>query len=166
MLRTLLLCIALPSTLMTPTAWAQLANGRALAGFEEGDVVVAEVHPDAAQRGLSRGALQQGVEKQLQAAGMRVVTGASGKGREKPQLYLAVGVAPLEQFPVYSVNVSLQLRQSACLERNLVICTPTVTWEETGVARAVEVSELTSVQRDVQSLVNRFTAVYRAENRR
>ena len=166
MLRTLLLSIALLSVLMTSTAWAQFANGRALAELEEVGVVVAEVHPDAEQRGLSRGALQRGVEKQLQAAGVRIVTGLNGKGLEKPLLYLAVGVAPLEQFPVYSVNVSLQLRQSACLERNLVICTPTVTWEETGIARAVDVSELTSVQRDVQSLVKRFTAAYHAENQR
>ena len=166
MLRTLLLSIALLSMLMTSTTWAQFANGRALAGLQEIGVVVAEVHPDAAQRGLSRGALQQGVEKQLQDAGMRIVTGPNGKGLEKPLLYLAVGVAPLDQFPVYSVNVSLQLRQSACLERNLVICTPTVTWEETGMARAVDVSELTSIQHDVQSLVKRFTAAYHAENQR
>jgi hypothetical protein len=152
--------------LLSSGAHAQFLNDRTLAGLEEVDVVVAEVHPDAAQRGLSRGVLQQGVEKQLQAAGMRIGTSPNGKGLEKPLLYLAVGVAPLEQFPVYSVNVSLQLRQSACLERNLVICTSTVTWEETGMTRAVDVSELTSVQRDVQSLVKRFTAAYRAENQR
>src|SRR5262245_22734261 len=99
MLRTLLLFIALPSMLMTSTAWAQFANGRALAGLEEVGVVVAEVHPDAEQRGLSRGALQRGVEKQLQAAGMRIITDLNGKGLEKPLLYLAVGVAPLDQFP-------------------------------------------------------------------
>jgi hypothetical protein len=166
MLQTLLVSIALLSVLMTSTAWAQLANGRALAGLEEIGVVVAEVHPDAAQRGLSRGALQLSVEKQLQDAGMHIATGLNGKGREKPLLYLAVGITPLDQFPVYSVNVSLQLRQSACLERNLVICTPTVTWEETGMARAVDVAELTSVQRDVQSLVKRFTTAYHAENQR
>ena len=166
MLRTFLLSITLLFMPMTSVVWAQFANGRALAGLEEIGVIVAEVHPDAAQRGLSRGALQQGVEKQLQAAGMRIVTGPNGKGLEKPLLYLAVGVTPLDQFPVYSVNVSLQLRQSACLERNLVICTPTVTWEETGLARAVDVSELASIQRDVQSLVKRFTTAYREENQR
>jgi hypothetical protein len=97
---------------------------------------------------------------------MRIASGLNDKGAEKPLLYLAVGITPLEHFPVYSVNVSLQLRQPACLERNLVICTPTVTWEETRAARAVDVSELASIQHDVQSLVKRFTAAYRAENQR
>jgi hypothetical protein len=147
-------------------ASAQFPNERTLAGLEEVGVVVVDVHPDAEQRGLLRGELQHGVEKQLQAAGMRIVPDSHEKGAEKPLLYLAVGITPLEHFPVYSVNVSLQLRQTACLERNLVICTPTVTWEETGTARTVDVSELTSVHRDVQSLVKRFTAAYHAENHR
>lgn len=155
------LCMLLPSG-----ARAQFLNDRTLAGLEEVGVVVVDVHPDAEQRGLLRGELQRGVEKQLQAAGMRVTPSPNEKGAEKPLLYLAVGITPLEHFPVYSVNVSLQLRQPACLERNLVICTPTVTWEETGAARAVDISELTSVQRDVQSLVRRFTAAYHAENHR
>lgn len=152
--------------LLASGAHAQFLNDRTLAGLEEVGVVVVDFHPDAEQRGLLRGELQRGVEKQLQAAGMRIVSGLNEKGAEKPLLYLAVGITPLEHFPVYSVNVSLQLRQSACLERNLVICTPTVTWEETGAARAVDVSELTSVRRDVQSLVKRFTSAYRAENQR
>ena len=81
-------------------------------------------------------------------------------------LYFAFGITPLEHFPVYSVNVLLQLQQSACLERNLVICTPTITWEETGTARAVDVSELAPVQHDVESLAARLMKVYREENQR
>ena len=153
--------------LLNPSgASAQFSNARTLAGLEEVGVVVVDVHPDAEQRGLLREKLQRGVEKQLQAAGMRIAPPPKEKGVAKPLLYLAVGITPLEHFPVYSVNVSLQLRQSACLERNLVICIPTITWEETGVARAVDVSELALVQHDVESLVDRFTKAYREENQR
>lgn len=158
-----LLCMLSPSR-----ANAQFFNARTLAGLEEVGVVVVDVHPDAEQRGLLRGALQRGVEKQLEAAGMRIAPAPhpQDNGAAKPLLYLTVGIIPLEHFPVYSVNVLLQLRQSACLERNLVICTPTITWEETGTARAVDVSELASVQRDVASLVDRFTKAYKEENQR
>jgi hypothetical protein len=97
---------------------------------------------------------------------MRVAPTPNENGATEPLLYLAVGITPLEHFPVYSVNVLLQLRQSACLERNLVICTPTITWEEAGTARAVDVSELASVQHEVESLVDHFTKAYREENQR
>jgi hypothetical protein len=155
------LCMLLPMR-----ARAQFPNDRTLAGLKEVGVVVVNIHPDAEQRGLVRRELQRGVEKQLQAAGRRVARTPKENGVEKPLLYLAVGITPLEHFPVYTVNVSLQLRQPACLEHNLVICTPTVTWEETGRIRTVDVSELASVQRDVQSLVKHFPAAYQTENQR
>ncbi len=155
------LCMLLPTK-----ARAQFSNDRTLAGLEEVGVVVVDIHPDAEQRGLLRAELQRSVEKQLQAVGMRIIPVPKANEADKPLLYLDVGITSLEQFPVYRVNVSLQLRQPACLERNLAICTPTVTWEDTGTARTVDVSELSSVQRDVQSLVTRFTTAYLAENQR
>ena len=124
------LCMLLPTE-----ARAQFPNDRTLAGLEEVGVVVVDIHPDAEQRGLLRAELQRSVEKQLQAVGMRIVPVPKANEADKPLLYLDVGITSLEQFPVYRVNVSLQLRQPACLERNLVICTPTVTWELTLRAR-------------------------------
>jgi hypothetical protein len=147
-------------------ASAQFSNARTLARLEEVGVVVVDVHPDAEQLGLLREKLQRDVEKQLQAVEIRITPAPEENGAAKPLLYLAVDITPLEHFPVYSVNVSLQLRQSACLERNLVICTPTITWEETGTARAVDVSELVSVQYDVESFMDCFTKAYREENQR
>jgi len=71
---------------------------------------------------------------------------------------------PLDNFPVYSVTVTLQLRQSACLARNLVVCETAITWEDTGVGHAVSVSRLASLQQDVRDAVDRFTSAYLAQN--
>jgi hypothetical protein len=158
--------LLLPFMLSLSGASAQFSNARTLAGLEEIGVVVVDAYPDAERSGLLGEELQRGAEKQLQAAGLRVAPAPKENGAAKPLLYFAVGITPLEHFPVYSVKVLLQLQQSACLERNLVTCTPIITWEETGTARAVDVSKLAPVQHDVESLVDRFMKVYREENQR
>jgi hypothetical protein len=153
--------------LFVSPAWAQFQNGQTLHGLEEVGVVVAGMHPDAERRGLSPAALRVDVEKRLRDVGVRVSPDLAERGTSgKPQLYLTVGIAPLEDFPVYSVSITLQLRQNACLERNLVICAPAITWEDAQGIRTVDVSELASLQQDVRTLVDHFTAAYLAANQR
>jgi len=151
--------------LMVSPAWAQLEGGRTLYGLDEVGVVVENVHPDVERQGLSRATLQTEVVLRLQQAGIRVLTEDEwDETPGRPFLYLYVGIVPLDNFPVYSVTVTLQLRESACLARNLIICETAITWEDVGVTRAVSVSRLASLQQDVSNVVDRFTNAYLAEN--
>ena len=153
------------TVLMVSPAWAQLEGGRTLYGLEEVGVVVENVHPDAERRGLSRATLQTEVALRLQQAGIRVLAEDGWEETPgKPFLYLDLGIVPLDNFPVYSVTVTLQLRQSACLARNLIVCETAITWEDTGVRHAVSVSRLASLQQDVRDAVDRFTSAYLAQN--
>jgi hypothetical protein len=151
--------------LLASSAPAQLNADRTLHGLDALGVVVADVHPDAERRGLSRSALQTAVETRLRQAGIRVLTEEDGaETPEPPLLYLHVGIAPLESFPVYSVTIELQLRQSVCLARNLILCDTAITWEDESAGRAVSVSRLASLQQEVRDMVDRFATAYLSEN--
>jgi len=153
------------TVLMVSPAWAQLEGGRTLYGLDEVGVVVENVHPDAERRGLSRATLQTEVALRLQQAGIRVLAEDGWEETPgKPVLYLDLGIVPLDNFPVYSVTVTLQLRQSACLARNLIVCETAITWEDASVRRAVSVSRLASLRQDVRDAVDRFTSAYLAQN--
>src|SRR5206468_13127377 len=142
------------TVLMVSTAWAQLEGGRTLYGLDEVGVVVENVHPDAERRGLSRATLQTEVALRLQQAGIRVLAEDGWEGtRGKSFLYLGLGIVPLDNFPVYSVTVTLQLRQSACLARNLVVCERASICEDPGVSPGVSVARLASLQEDVRHAV-------------
>jgi hypothetical protein len=155
------------TVLMVSPAWAQLEGGRTLYGLDEVGVVVENVHPDLERQGLSGATLQTEVILRLQQAGIHVL--AEDEWEEtlgRPLLYLYVGIVPLDNFPVYSVIVTLQLRQSVCLARNLIICETAITWEDAGVMRIVSVSRLASLPQEVRNVVDRFTTAYLAENRK
>jgi hypothetical protein len=136
-----------------------------LHGLDTINLDIAPVHPDAELGDLSRSALREELMVNLQQAGLRVMP---EDGRllpaDRPQLHLAVNVTPLESFPVYSVFVTLRLRQQACLTRNLIICEPVITWEGASAVRTISVSQLAEARQDVRALIARFVDAYLAEN--
>src|SRR2546422_11691474 len=153
------------TVLMVSPVWAQLEAGRTLYGLDEVGVVVENGHPDAGRRGLTRATLQTEVALRLQQAGIRVLAEDGWEETPgKPFLYLDLGIVPLDNFPVYSVTVTLQLRQSACLARNLIVCETAITWADTRVMHAVRVWRLASLQQDVRAAVGRFTRAHRTQN--
>lgn len=154
----LLLVLAAP-------AGAQLTAARTLHGLNEITLVVANLHPDAERRGLSKATLQARIAARLRQAGLRVAPPVTPQAAPaRPVLYLQVNIVPLESFPVYVTTVELQLHQHSCLARNLIICEPVITWEDTRTVRTVGVSNLTNVEQEVYALVDHFTAAYLTEN--
>jgi hypothetical protein len=138
---------------------------RILHGLAAVGVEVAQIHPDAEGRGLSRTALREDIVEKLQHAGLQVLTEEEWKtAPEQPLLTLTLGVDSLDSLPVYSVFIKLQLWQNAFLTRKLVICEPVITWEEARSLRTVSVSQLAGIQQEVYAAVDRFLDAYRAEN--
>lgn len=138
---------------------------RMLHGLDAVSIHIGQLHPDVQGSGLSPLALREELVTNLQQAGMRIMA-EDGRAltADRPELNLNVNVTPIENFPGYSVFISMQLRQSACLTRNLILCEPVVTWEEASDIRTVSVSQLTDVQQDVHALIGRFVNAYLAAN--
>lgn len=146
-------------------AWAQLEARRTLHGLDAVGLVIENVHPDAERRGVSKATLEKDIALRLEQAGVRVLANGQEEGVPgRPLLRLQVAITPLDDLPLYNATVTLQLRQSACLTRNLIICETVTTWEDAGVTHAVGVSRLASVQQDVRDMIDRFLDAYRAEN--
>ncbi|MEW6299539.1 MAG: hypothetical protein AB1671_17695 [Thermodesulfobacteriota bacterium] len=158
--------IILAALLLSPAS-AQPVGTRSLYGLDEVGVLVADLHPDAERRGAERAKLQADVERRLQQAGIHVLTEDQWKAAPgKPLLYLNVGVEPLGSLPVYSVSIRLQLRQPACLARNLILCETAVTWEDVSATRILSVSRLSSLRDEIHAVVDRFIDACRKENAR
>jgi hypothetical protein len=129
------------------------------------DLDIGQLHPEVEAGGLSRAALREELIVNLKQAGLRILPDDGHTGMpDSPQLSLVVNVTPVESFPMYSVFVTLRLRQHACLTRNLIVCEPVVTWEGASDIRTISVSQLTEVQQDVHVLIAHFIDAYVAEN--
>ena len=150
---------------LIPTSDAYSDMRRMLHGLEAVNVVIGQLHPDSALGGITSAALREELLVNLQQVGIQVspqderLTVA-----DRPQLNLSVNITPIESFPVYSVFVTLQLRQTACLTRNLIICEPVTTWEEASAIRTMSVSQLTEMQQEVRILIAHFVDAYLEEN--
>jgi hypothetical protein len=145
--------------------FAQLESDRLLSGLAQVRVTVDNIHPDAERKGVSTAKLRSDIEHRLQQAGIHVLTENEWQEAPgRPLLYVNVDVEPLDSFPVYSVLIRLQLRQHSCLTRNLIICGPTITWEDVGAIQAMSVSRLSSLSDDVGLSVDRFINAYQTDN--
>lgn len=136
-----------------------------LHGLDAVSVTIGQLHPDSALGGVTLVALREELLVNLQQAGIHV-TLSDGRleTAERPQLSLSVNVTPMESFPVYSVFVTLKLRQHACLTRNLIVCEAVTTWEEASALRTMSVSQLTELQKEIRILVTHFVDAYLEEN--
>lgn len=138
---------------------------RTLHGLDDLMLTIDPLHPDAELGGLSRTALREDLVVKLQQIGIRIIPDEGEQSTlDHSKLNLAVHITPLESFPVYSVFISLHLRQKACLTRNLIVCEPVITWEGMSDIRTISVSQLSEVRQDVSSLIARFIGDYQAEN--
>jgi hypothetical protein len=143
----------------------QAETRRMLHGLDAVRINVGQLHPDIEESGMSRTALLEELTRNLRQAGLQV-TRDDGRSStaDRPELDLTVHVAPVENFPLYSVFITMKLQQTACLTRNLIVCEPVVTWEDASAMRTVSVSQLPDVQQDVHALISRFVDAYLAEN--
>ncbi|MGE0681101.1 MAG: hypothetical protein AB7P69_09425 [Candidatus Binatia bacterium] len=136
-----------------------------LHGLDTVSIDIERLHPDSALGGVTPQALREELVVNLQQAGLQV---SPLDGRSTPpdrsQLSLSVNMTPIENFPMYSVFITLKLRQNACLTHNLIICEPVTTWEETSTVRTMSVSQLTEMRQEVRTLIARFVDAYLEEN--
>lgn len=159
--------IVILATLLISPASAQHESSRSLYGLDEAGILPADLQPDAERRGTQRAKFQDDIERRLQQAGIHVLTEDKWKAAPgKPLLDLNIKAAPLDSFPVYSVSTRLQLRQPACLTRNLILCETAVTWEDGSATRMLSVSRLSSPQDDIHTAADRFIDAYRKANMR
>lgn len=138
---------------------------RMLHGLDTVSIIIEQLHPDSALGGVTPQALREEMVVNLQQAGLQVLP-VDGRPTpsDRPQLSLSVNMTPIENFPMYSVFITLKLRQNACLTHNLIICELVTTWEEASAARTMSVSQLTEMQQEVQTLITRFVNAYLEEN--
>src|SRR5215470_14323725 len=129
--------------LSTSPAVAYAEPRRMLHDLDVVDLDIGQLHPDAEAGGLSRAALREELSVNLKQAGLQIRPEEGlPRAPDHSQLSLAVNVIPIESFPLYCVFITLRLRQSACLTRNLIVCEPVVTWEGASDIRTISVSQL------------------------
>lgn len=149
--------------IIQPQTWAEAR--RTLHGLDSVIVIIDPLHPDAELGDLSRSALREELIVNLQQIGLHIFSEDERQSvPDYPKLNLAVHLTPLESFPVYSVFITLSLRQHACLTRNLIVCEPAVTWESMSKVRTISVSQLAEVRMDVHTLISQFVDDYQTEN--
>jgi len=136
-----------------------------LRGLPGVTVVVEPLQDSAEQDGLTRHLLQDEVEHQLQAAGIRVLT--QDEWRRTPgSPYLYVSVSALKKSNgLYAYSIEVCLNQLVTLLRNQNIQEFAETWETREVG-AVGKNQLVSVQKSVAAHVNIFIRDYLSVNPR
>jgi len=136
-----------------------------LRGLPGVTVVVEPLQASAEQDGLTRRLLQDEVEHQLQAAGIRVLT--QDEWRRTPgSPYLYVSVSALKKSNgLYAYSIEVCLNQLVTLLRNQDIQDFAETWETREVG-TVGKNQLVSVQKSVAAHVNVFIRDYLSVNPR
>jgi hypothetical protein len=136
-----------------------------LHGLATVSIDIEQLHPDSTLGGVTPQALREELVVNLQQAGLQVLS-LDGRSAtlDRPQLSLSVNMTPIENFPMYSVFITLKLRQNACLTHNLIICEPVTTWEEASAVRTMSASQLTEMRQEVRTLIARFVSAYLEEN--
>jgi hypothetical protein len=134
-----------------------------LRGLPGVTVVIEPLQETAEHDGLTRGQLQTEVERQLQAAGIRVLT--QEEWRTTPgSPYLYVNVSALKKnYGLYAYSIEVCLNQLVTLTRNQNIQEFAETWETREVG-TVGKDRLATVQESVASHVNIFIRDYFSVN--
>jgi hypothetical protein len=136
-----------------------------LHGLDTVSIAIEQLHPDSALGGVTPQALREELVVNLQQAGLQVLPlDGRSASLDHPQLSLSVNLTPIENFPMYSVFITLKLRQNACLTHNLIICEPVTTWEGASAVRTMSVSQLMEMRQEVRTLIARFVDAYLEEN--
>jgi hypothetical protein len=136
-----------------------------LRGLPGVTVVVEPLQESAERDGLTRRQLQAEVERQLQAAGIRVLTQAEWRSTPgSPYLYVSVS-ALKKSYGLYAYSIEVCLNQVVTLLRNQDIQEFAETWETREVG-TVGKERLVTVQKSVAAHVNIFIQEYFSVNPR
>ncbi len=142
------------------TSEQQQETLRGLSGIA---VVVEPLNAEVEQDGLSAQQLQAAVERQLQEAGIRVLS----KDEWSTTLggpYLYINVAVLKKdYGLYAYSVEVCVNQLVALLRDQEIKQFAETWERREVG-TVGVEKLASLEQSVAAHVEAFVTAYRAVN--
>lgn len=136
-----------------------------LRGLPGVTVVIEPLHDSAEHDGLTRSQLQTEVERQLQAAGIRVLT--QDEWRSTPgSPYLYVNVSALKKsYGLYAYSIEVCLNQLVTLIRNQDIQEFAETWETREVG-TVGKDRLATVHQSVAAHVGIFIRDYFSVNPR
>ena len=136
-----------------------------LRGLPGVTVVIEPLHAAAEQDGLTQQALQTEVERQLQTAGVRVLT--QDEWRSTPgSPYLYVNVSALKKtYGLYAYSIEVCLNQLVTLLRNQAIQEFAETWETREVG-TVGKEQIATVRESVAAHVNIFIRDYFSVNPR
>jgi putative peptidoglycan binding protein len=136
-----------------------------LRGLSGVAVIVESMDPEAERDGLMKSQVQTEVELRLRQAGIRVLSREDRLTTPgKPFLYINIHASKRSDINLYAYYVTVELNQSAWLDRDPAIDVPAATtWSISG-GGSVGGQRLRSVREDVLDYVDRFINAYLAEN--
>ncbi len=152
----ILLCLACVCAPIVHAQSLTRVQTESLKGITDLNVVVEYISEEAERHGLTRDKLQTDVELRLRQLGIRVVREFGfQKTRGKPYLYINVNAKVVEDLPMFSVGISVELKQDARLVNNPEVVLSVTTWEKRGTGE-VGRNRLSDVRRSVLDFVNAF----------
>jgi hypothetical protein len=148
---------------------AAVSDPNTLRGLK-GVTVMAGIDPDLApcfkKAGIYHDQIQADVESKLKKAGIRVFTEEECmKISNVPMLRVLFAGKKIEGFPIYTINLIIDLDQAVCLSRNRSICSWATTWSSdllggyTGDDRIADAYNLL-----LDRLMNEFIIDYLSKN--
>ena len=125
---------------------------------------VGDIKPDAEQDGLSKTSIYTGVEQQLRAAGIRILTHEEwSKLPGRPTLSIDVVTQKARGISLYIFGVEVSLREQVTALRSGRSLTAS-TWESDVIGNVSEANLAESVQDNIRDEVDKFINVFRLAN--
>jgi len=122
-------------------------------------VVVGGITPEAEQDGLHKDAIQEDVERQLQSAGIKVLSRiAAAATSTAPYVYVSVGLLKSTELDVYGWSLQVTVKQVVTLASEKRAVATTWSIGLVGVSSSRLLSQLRSDIKDlVDTLINDWT---------
>lgn len=115
--------------------------------------------------GLNKDQLQNDVEKQLKAAGIKILSSSEWqKTRGNPILYININTHEKERFS-FAYDVRVEIQQVVAPEANPKTRIMATTWS-INITGMADIGTLSLIQKDLTAMVDRFIQAYRAVNGR
>ena len=140
---------------------------KSLQGLKGVFILVEHIEPEAERDGVRASDLQKRVEANLRLAGIKVLTEEElHRSPGQPFLYVRVTYRKLmTNIPIgAAIDLELELRQNAFLERDAAIDLPASTWQG-GMLVTVGIGDLTKgLLNGIDHLTEQFISDYRSVN--
>lgn len=135
-----------------------------LKGLQGVKVLVEAIKPEVEKYGLTEQQLQTDVELRLRQNGIKVLSekewlSAAGQ----PYIYVNVNIMKVENIPLVTYGITLELKQNVSLERDPTKLCSASTWDRRGVMSA-GLGKIENIRECVKGYVDNFINDYLAAN--